>query len=461
MGRAVVSTNRMRGCRWPRAILEPGIVWRRLLSICTLALLGVVGCTTDEPRITETSPNRLLATQLPSVLTVRGEGLAGQLEVDLDNQDEESAVGAIEAHLGSVSVAIVQHSSPRELQLAVPAFLPPASYDLTLILPRKGTLYYPNALTLLAATDSTDSSETTDGGSWWTESVSVAPTGASSAASEDSTDVGVQTCSTWQFGAPQRLTIQGLQAESLWAPVVSADGLTLYFGATVASLQGLWVATRTDRTSTVFTGATRVPQMVTSSNSGTPKLTKDELGLYFYADPWNGKGDRDLYKATRATLDAPFANPIALTELSSIGRDHLPWVSDDELTVVFLSDRVGSQHLWTATRSDVTQPFGPPTAMSSLNLGTTEGRLSMADGGLTAYYTSVRENVSWGGEDIWVATRASTTEQFGEPRSVSALNTGSTEQDLSLSPDEAEIYFVSNRTGTYVIYRATRSCADL
>lgn len=441
MGRAVVFMSMVRGLWW-------------------LTMLGcVVGCTTDAPRITETSPNRLLVTQLPWVLTVRGHGLGGEIAFNLDNDERESTWGPIEAQLGSTSVAVVEHRSQNELKLAVPAFLTPASYDLTLTLPHRGTVYYPDALTVLPASDST--AGTAESASGWTEGSTAASASASSDQSEGDTNVAVQTCSNWQFGAPQVITIQGLEAESFWAPVVSADGLTIYFGATVASQQWLWVATRTDRTSIVFTGATKVPQMVSSTNSGTPKLTKDELGLYFYADPWTGQGDRDLYKATRATLDAPFHNAVALSELNSNGRDQLPWVSDDELTMVFLSDRGGNQHLWTASRTDVTQPFGAPTSMSSLNLGTTEGRLFMADGGLTAYFTSVRQTANnWGGEDIWVASRASISDEFGKAENVTTLNTGSTEQDLSLSPDEAELYFVSNRTGTYLVYRATRSCAD-
>lgn len=442
MGRAVVFMSMVRGLWW-------------------LTMLGcVVGCTTDAPRITETSPNRLLVTQLPWVLTVRGHGLGGEIGLNLDNDERESPVGPIDAQLGSMSVAVVEHQSQNELKIAVPAFLTPASYDLTLVLPHKGTVYYPNALTVLSAEDST--AGTADISSSWTEASTAATASSSGDQTEGDTDVALQTCSNWQFGAPQLVTIQGVQAESFWAPIVSADGLTSYFGATVGSQQGLWVATRADRTSSVFTGATKVPQMVSSTNSGTPKLTKDELGLYFYADPWTGQGDRDLYKATRASLDAPFDNAVALTELNSDGRDQLPWVSDDELTMVFLSDREGSQHLWTASRTDVTQPFGAPTSMSSLNLGTTEGRLFMADGGLTAYFTSARQSVGgWGGEDIWVASRPNTSQDFGEVTNVSALNTGSTEQDLSLSPDEAEVYFVSNRSGTYLVYRATRSCADL
>lgn len=454
--------TRVAVCRREGSVVVVGIV-RAVGWLAVVA--GTAACSTDGPRVTETSPRTLFVTDLPNQLKVRGEGLGIGVELDLD-EERKASPRPIEARLGSVSVAVLDHRSQSELTIDLPESLTPATYDLTLFLPHNGTVSYPGAITVLPAAESTTGTPS----SLPSDGTSTPSSTATSSSSAESTDIEMdaQACGTWQFEAPQVVSFDGLTAVEFWAPVVSADGLTMYFGATALSQQALWVASRSERASVEFTGATKLAQMVISTNAGTPMLTRDGLGLYFFADPWNGRGDRDLYKATRASLDAAFGDAVALTELSSNGRDHLPWISEDELTMVFLSDRGGNQDLWMATRTDVTVPFNAPTAMDSLNLGSTEGRLAMVDDGLTAFFTSDRTS-QWvgqvingrGGEDIWIATRSDTDAEFGEIENVAELNTGSTEQDLSLSADGAEVFFVSNRTGNSLIYRAVRTCAEL
>lgn len=63
-----------------------------------------------------------------------------------------------------------------------------------------------------------------------------------------------------------------------------------------------------------------------------------------------GGASRDLYEASRASLEDPFGSPEALTELNSTSLDTDPWVSEDLTTLIFSSDRDGLQQFYEAKR---------------------------------------------------------------------------------------------------------------
>jgi hypothetical protein len=68
-------------------------------------------------------------------------------------------------------------------------------------------------------------------------------------------------------------------------------------------------------------------------------LSADGLSLYFAS---TRSGGADLYVAHRSSLDADFGVPEALTDLNSDYDERMPWVSADERTVYFASNRPGA-----------------------------------------------------------------------------------------------------------------------
>jgi hypothetical protein len=67
-------------------------------------------------------------------------------------------------------------------------------------------------------------------------------------------------------------------------------------------------------------------------------LTPDGLSLYFVSETTTGNG-ADLFRATRATIDAPFETAVPLTELNTPAQEGDPWLSHDGRRIWF--SRVG------------------------------------------------------------------------------------------------------------------------
>jgi len=82
----------------------------------------------------------------------------------------------------------------------------------------------------------------------------------------------------------------------------------------------------------------------------------------------------------------------------------------------------------------------------------------LSSDGLSLYFDSTRAGA--GGHDLWIATRSTTGEPFSNPLPLRDLNTSGDEYNVSLSRDDLELLFTSNRGGgaTVQLYRSLRSC---
>jgi len=69
--------------------------------------------------------------------------------------------------------------------------------------------------------------------------------------------------------------------------------------------------------------------------------------------------------------------------------------------------------------------------------------------GLSLYY-----EVS---EELYVATRATTSEMFASPQPLAQLSSAALDNSPSLSPDDLTLYFSSTRNGSPQLFRATRA----
>ena len=98
--------------------------------------------------------------------------------------------------------------------------------------------------------------------------------------------------------------------------------------------------------------------------------------------------------------------------------------------------------------------FGTPTNLgSTVNTASSEGGngLSISADGLSIYFDSDRSS-SYGGDDLWVATRATTNDDWTEPVNIGPPVNVSIISDVSpiVSYDGRTLYFVSyTRIGNY------------
>jgi Tol biopolymer transport system component len=274
----------------------------------------------------------------------------------------------------------------------------------------------------------------------------------------------IEDCVLGEFQAPELLTgiEQGLNPEltiSLWSPSLSADGLTLFFGVSSGADEQIATATRADRDA-AFGRAVGVPEVSTAGQNGTPALSADGLTLYFYSTRGGGLGSRDLWLSTRSDTAAEFTTPNLIAGVNGPDFAHGPWISPDELTLIWATDRsggVGQGDIWIARRSFRTDGFSGVAPLNGVNSPSDETRAVIDNDGLTIYLSSNRPG-GVGGRDLWVATRYDPAGSFSRVTNLAAVNSSSEDTDPALSADGRELMFASARDGRTRLWRSVRDC---
>lgn len=220
-----------------------------------------------------------------------------------------------------------------------------------------------------------------------------------------------------------------------FVPVVSPDGMTLYFSQSVEFGQqfpggqgdeDIWMATRSNLNQR-FANVTNLGASVNSpANDHMGSVSSNGLELYFGS---NRSGNTEMYRATRLSVDEPFDNVMPLG--SGVNTDLLegsPRVSPDGLTLVYqVAEQlpVEDMDVWIATRDSTDLPFDDARPMEISGVGVDDWWPSLSADGLTLFVSDwVFNNPRPGGEgqaDIWVSTRESTDEPFGAPVNLDEL----------------------------------------
>ena len=191
---------------------------------------------------------------------------------------------------------------------------------------------------------------------------------------------------------------------------------------------------------------------------GTPFITGDDLSLYFFSDRASDDAEaRAIWVSQRAGQELPFGAPRRVAELDAAGVELAPWLSLDELSVLFASDRpggLGVVDLWQASRRRREDPFGDPVPLSELSSSENEGRAVLSADGRTVFFGSARD----GNYDIWTSTRPDSSSAFAVPTPLAAVNGPALDIDVMLSADQSELFFASSRDGLGAIFRSERRC---
>jgi Tol biopolymer transport system component len=190
-----------------------------------------------------------------------------------------------------------------------------------------------------------------------------------------------------------------------------------------------------------------------SGFDGGPNVSNDGLSLFFISDRPRGESG-DIWLATRRDPSEPFGTPIDLgAGVNGAGDEGAPSISSDGLSLYFDSDpsRPGGQgggDIWLTTRQSTAAPFETP-----VNLGPPvdsvfdEGHPDISSDGLSLYFSSDRPGPC-GGTDIWVATRKAPTQPFQRPAKLPApVNTCADEEGPSISDNGLTLFFSSTRAG--------------
>ena len=244
------------------------------------------------------------------------------------------------------------------------------------------------------------------------------------------------------------------------AQTITGDGLTLYYNSTAPGGSGsndLWMVTRPTQVSTNWSAPVNLGPTVNSPfiDAG-PVLSPDGLSLYFSSTRQpGGQGGYDMWVATRATLSDPFRTPVNLgPAVNSSSDDIAGYISADNLTMVFTSSRPGSlgyQDVWMSTRTNASAPWQPAVHLPPpINVSSQWNfPVGLSRDGLTMFLKSTRP-ISEGPEyaAMYVCHRPSADQPFGPPiliRALLGIGTGGLDYS-SLSDDGRTLYVGTYRT---------------
>jgi Tol biopolymer transport system component len=146
-----------------------------------------------------------------------------------------------------------------------------------------------------------------------------------------------------------------------------------------------------------------------------------------------------------------------------------PWVSADELMIVFDSTRdvpeAARTNLWQATRSDVGQPFSGLRPLAALNTNSVDEGPGLTADGLMIFFASdrpgsiARPGTSTPSQDVWVATRTSLDAPFTPAKNLAVVNSPEADVDVAVTPDGQQLFFSSSRDQLpQQLYQASRVC---
>ncbi len=193
--------------------------------------------------------------------------------------------------------------------------------------------------------------------------------------------------------------------------------------------------------------------------ASSPSLEEDDVTLSSSANELffaieQDNGDKDLFSMSRAGAGSPWGTPSPLP-FNTDETEETPRLSSDDLILYFGSTRpggLGSGDIWRVRRSAVGQPWGPPELVPGVNTPDYEKWFMPCDA--HGRYVMIQDRDTGGGNDVVEGTMG------GPAMPVDVLSSDDGETGTFLTPDCLTIYFASTRGSSNDIYRSQRASID-
>lgn len=242
---------------------------------------------------------------------------------------------------------------------------------------------------------------------------------------------------------------------------LSDDGMTMWFSAGRAGGAGgfdIYTATRTTPLTQAFGNVASVTVLNSSGDERCPRITRDGRTVFASDGPPATTQADHLYRivvATRADATSPLSAFAPLDPVNGATgvRDAAPYILPDGQAIYFVSDRInaGVYTLFRAERTGASFGDAKPVDITGLPASAMSNQYNpmVTPDELTLYFQAL--------SDVYVATRASTSEPFRDP----TLLTGVVGPLSWISADNCQAYLVKGEAsggGTlYHLYYGTRS----
>ena len=256
-------------------------------------------------------------------------------------------------------------------------------------------------------------------------------------------------------------------------PAISKDGLSLYFHSNrTGGLGGfdMYVAQRASVDDLWGSPVNLGAPVNTTFDEGNPAFSRDGHFLFFQSIRTGGLGGIDLWVSYREHTHDDFDWQPAVnlgSGVNSAADDNAPsYFENDELGVAqlyFVSSRsggFGGQDIYLSSQMP-DGSFGPAALVPELSTASTDSRPSIRHDGLEIFFQSNRPGSFGTALDLWTATRESALDAWSTPVNLgSTINTFSTENNANLSSDRLTLFFSSDRPGGFGgldLYMTTRT----
>jgi len=264
------------------------------------------------------------------------------------------------------------------------------------------------------------------------------------------------------WGAPVNLGAVVNTPKLEQGPAISKDGLSLYFHSDRPGGFGgndIYVSQRTSVNDSWGPPQNLGPNINTPFNDNAPALSVDGHRLYFHSNRPGGFGGSDIYVSRRHNKRDDFdwqpAENLGSGVNTAAQEQQACVFEDDEsgvITLYFNSNRsggLGDFDIYASTLQP-DETFGPATLVVELSSPFSDRGPTVRRDGLEIIFASNRPGSigSFGADDLWVSTRASTTDPWSAPVNLGALVNGeATDSAPELSFDGTALYFDSGRAG--------------
>lgn len=192
------------------------------------------------------------------------------------------------------------------------------------------------------------------------------------------------------------------------------------------------------------------PAINTEFDEQAPSLSLDGHRLFFNSNRPDGFGGQDLYVSRRRNSrdDFDWGPTVNLGDgVNTPANEAQPAHFEDDatgtVTLFFTSNRVGTDDIYASTLLP-DETFGPPLRIEELSSPQIDRQPAIRRDGLEMFLASNRPGTV-GGLDLWVSTRASTSDPWSTPVNLGpVVNSTLVDGRPALSFDGTELYFQSN-----------------
>ena len=218
----------------------------------------------------------------------------------------------------------------------------------------------------------------------------------------------------------------------------------------------IWCALRDSR-ELPFGPLNSITLLSTKGFDTSPALALDGLSLWFASRPDDETADLDIFESTRDARESDWSEPRLVAELSS-ELDDIPRPVAMNDRVMPLGSRRGDNGYQTylSERATPEAPFGEPILIEELLFDDVEivDAFLTEDGKLLLFSRVEGDEDSEDPADLYYAYREALGSPFSAPQPLLGANSSGDDRDPWLSGDGKRLYFSSNRSGDFEIYRA-------